>query len=1290
MAIGQVNTKITNITGGTFTKYKGYFLTLDSLKANHPTGEPGDYAFIQDYTQMAVWNNQLANWTFEKTITKEVLRAIVESNSPTSVNKFATFKELGRKDNTPVSGQYYGTISGKKLFSVNTEIWEAATGGAEPETVNVYFTDAETNSNLVGLTHRFIVQQRGTGRPRVKSLTFQMNNGGITVAWSNLTAQTGNIPQGDGERFVVDILLDAIEPSNGIISTRISIIPLSGLTANQISRELTATPAIERPSVDLFKESATRVFLTPTELSKLQNLSENYKGYYLSQAALNAAMPVGQAGWWTTLESTDTVWVWDANGAVWTNTGSTAPTIELINVLTDTSTNKALTAAQGKVLKDLLDSLTTVVNALNADAIDETASRVWLTPTQRTKLDDIVETYKGYHLTSFALDTAYPVGQSGWWATVESTDTVWLWDTGTNDWVDSGTAAPSTEIINVLTDTSTNKALSAAQGKALKDLHDTLQTQVNNLNAGNIAETATRVFITPALKTKLQNLSETYRGYFLDATALQTGIPAGSAGWWATVESTDTVWIWDANGLSWVNSGTSAPSVEVINVLTDVSTNKALSAAQGKALKDLHDTLQTQVNNLTAASIAETAARVFVTPAQKTNIDRFKGYHLTSAALIAAYPAAANGDYAIVKAGRILYVWVDTAWQSTLAMDLSFDETTNLVTLTGNGITIDTQSLTATGSGAITPPVISEVTPYKLVDTATLAALPVAGISDYEIRLIAVNKALYYFDPDATTGDVTPDDQVGGIGFWLKITNATPGTITGGVSEDPSATWSWANDIATVTMAGNLDITGIAAGMPTGYSEKSFVHGGSALTITLPGLATQSGFTARDGEYRVIVQNKGTQEAPVYRIIDGWKAYGTVAGSGALATEPLAILSTDVLQLFTTPKQLQAAPGANKFDLPIKVAGYLSFQGTPYTTNLTLQLLSGSTVVGECLCLGATANMPFVFDLEGFGFPEINQPLTIKAKTGNPVAGNGNLGIIAYYERVDLSVFTFPAFDFITLGTTAQLQGSVSTTTRLRGDCLVPEGDGEMLSISIWHDTPAGNILVGVYSDSALTPTSLLASSAVEDCSTTGYEKTTHALITPLAVTKGTKYWIGWVYSAATNQGYLASGYGTTALKTTSGFALANPFGAFGSPTLEYPVHANMKYNPATYNYLVNENFTQFSGGIPVGWGIYGVTNATNYVEQDANGLHFYSDGTQVFGIELPGVFTNGQPAFIELEIYSKVTGVIYVQTESTPKALWGTVGKNATLIPSATGTGLRLYRHASLSNMILRGIKAW
>ena len=44
---------------------------------------------------------------------------------------------------------------------------------------------------------------------------------------------------------------------------------------------------------------------------------------------------------------------------------------------------------------------------------------------------------KGYYATQSALETAYPTAEAGDYAIVGSTDTVWLWDTDNEEWVDS-------------------------------------------------------------------------------------------------------------------------------------------------------------------------------------------------------------------------------------------------------------------------------------------------------------------------------------------------------------------------------------------------------------------------------------------------------------------------------------------------------------------------------------------------------------------------------------------------------------------------------------------------------------------------------------------------------------------------------------------------------------------------------------------------------------------------------------------------------------------------------------
>lgn len=79
-----------------------------------------------------------------------------------------------------------------------------------------------------------------------------------------------------------------------------------------------------------------------------------------------------------------------------------------------------------------------------------------------------------------------------------------------------------------------------------------------NETSDDLVEGNTHLFLTPALKSKLENLQDNYKGYFQDNSALQAAHPSPSAGSWATLESTDTVWVWDAGTTAWVNTGASS------------------------------------------------------------------------------------------------------------------------------------------------------------------------------------------------------------------------------------------------------------------------------------------------------------------------------------------------------------------------------------------------------------------------------------------------------------------------------------------------------------------------------------------------------------------------------------------------------------------------------------------------------------------------------------------------------------------------------------------------------------
>lgn len=273
----------------------------------------------------------------------------------------------------------------------------------------------------------------------------------------------------------------------------------------------------------------------------------------------------------------------------------------------------------------------------------------------------------------------------------------------------------------------------------------------------------------------------------------------------------------------------------------------------------------------------------------------------------------------------------------------------------------------------------------------------------------------------------------------FEITGSTETSITGGGTESPSSIWSHTDDVTRISLTGNLVINSVEASMPTGPSVKIFTHSGYTLTISLSGLTSETNFTNRNGEYKVLLENIGTPSSPIYRITDVWKSYGVVGGGveeapidtnpyvrkdgawailtgltggGSLVTTPLVIPSSEVLELFSSGKTISNAPGSGIIDITKETWVYVDYKGVPYSGSTKLNLLSNSTIIGTCDCLGSTTSGWYKFTWMA-SIPEINAVLSVKADGSNPYGGDGNLGIISYYDQIDLNVFTFPTNEIV-------------------------------------------------------------------------------------------------------------------------------------------------------------------------------------------------------------------------------------------------------------------------------------
>lgn len=363
-------------------------------------------------------------------------------------------------------------------------------------------------------------------------------------------------------------------------------------------------------------------------------------------------------------------------------------------------------------------------------------------------------------------------------------------------------------------------------------------------------------------------------------------------------------------------------------------------------------------------------------------------------------------------------------------------------------------------------------------------------------------------------------------------------SITGGETQAPSASLNLDGVVMlTITLTANLVVTSIT-NVAAGGMIVRYIHG--AYTLTVMGI---DDFISSNGSYYVAILNTGTLLSPNTKVVDWYSLTPTeiaaliaANGGGLLETAPRTVTSTEILALYATSIVLKTAPGADLIDWPVRAKGYFSHNGTDYTTNTTVNLLSGSTVIGTADILGATTDEPIEFVMSGV--PEVNAALSIQTNTGEALAGDGEFGIITYYEQIDLNDFTF-AVPF-TIGETTIL-GSTAGLNDRRANQYTMDRDGNIISVSIYHSGSSGNnITVGIYDDATNHPDSRLAVSASTALNTSaGWQTITFS--SPLAVSNGDVIWIAFVASAS-----LSIRYGTSTVRRAEGdatYSLADPFG---------------------------------------------------------------------------------------------------------------------------------------------------
>lgn len=160
-------------------------------------------------------------------------------------------------------------------------------------------------------------------------------------------------------------------------------------------------------------------------------------------------------------------------------------------------------------------------------------------------------------------------------------------------------------------------------------------------------------------------------------------------------------------------------------------------------------------------------------------------------------------------------------------------------------------------------------------------------------------------------------------------------------------------------------------------------------------------------------------------------------------------------------------------------------------------------------------------------------------------------GIIAFKDTLP------PVYDtvgYITIG------GSAAYNTGRVAMPVTFTENGIIESITLYHGTGTGNMLVGVYSDNTGAPNSRLAISS-ETAVTNAIGWQTIPLISPLSVTAGTTVWLSWIFQNSVYAYYTVASPTRRINAETWSYGLPASFGTSTTGTTKYSIFCTIRKN---------------------------------------------------------------------------------------------------------------------------------
>lgn len=262
----------------------------------------------------------------------------------------------------------------------------------------------------------------------------------------------------------------------------------------------------------------------------------------------------------------------------------------------------------------------------------------------------------------------------------------------------------------------------------------------------------------------------------------------------------------------------------------------------------------------------------------------------------------------------------------------------------------------------------------------------------------------------ATTANITlsGEQTIDGVltSASRVLVRSQTSTLQNGIYVSAAGAWSRATDADSAA-----ELEGAAVGVTQGTTLQNTVWVQTTDSITLETSAIawqQVGYAAT---VNVLdeddMASDSATEPPSQQSVKAYVDAQVASAGGSLQSATVTLSAAEILDLNSTPKQIIAAPGANKVISVHRAFLIYTFVTSAYATNTTLRIYwngVSTTPVGYNNLLLVTENRHYtsVGNTLAGAFDASNKALMVEVQTGNPTGGDSTIKIIVEYSIIDI------------------------------------------------------------------------------------------------------------------------------------------------------------------------------------------------------------------------------------------------------------------------------------------------